>query len=205
LRSAASKLGFEIEKITGEDVDSIAEGKTHGGIFAEVTPAVYPGVEALDPSSSSFSVILDGTEDPYSLGHSARVLYCSGADALIIPRLPDMADKVICRASAGAFELMQVFVCDPAEAVKKYKEAGIKTACMGIRDSVAIRDADLKFPLLLVCGGEKRGISASVSGNADLTVRIPYAREFLGSLPSETALSIFAYEIMSQNSGDGSN
>ncbi|MCQ2426906.1 MAG: hypothetical protein MJ137_00705 [Clostridia bacterium] len=167
IRTASQRLGFVIEKITQSDVAELSSGKTHGGFFAEATSAVYPGLDDVIPEKLSFAVILDGTEDPYSLGHSARVLYSCGCDALIVPRLPDMADSVIVKASAGSFELLPVYLSDSAEAAALFKKAGIKIACAGIRDSVSLKDADLKYPLLLVCGGEKRGISSSVAGGSD--------------------------------------
>ena len=41
------------------------------------------------------------------------------------------------------------------------KEKGYRVVCAGIRDAVGLYEADLKKPLLLVVGGEKRGISAA--------------------------------------------
>ena len=56
------------------------------------------------------------------------------------------------------------------------------------------------FPaLLLVCGGEKRGISRRVLDTVDLRVKIPYGREFRASLSAASAVTMFAYEIMRQN------
>ena len=62
------------------------------------------------------------------------------------------------------------------------------------------KSADLSTPLLFVVGGEKRGISRSLLDVCDLTVRIDYARPFKGSLPAASAVSVIAFEILSQNS-----
>ncbi|MCR4681731.1 MAG: hypothetical protein K5647_00220 [Clostridiales bacterium] len=199
IRSASAKLGFPLEFADESDIDAMTGGRTHGGIVAEASEAIYPGAGLLDPAKYPFSVLLDGIEDPYSLGHAARSLWCCGADAIIIPRIPYMSDPVVCRASAGAFELIPVFVCKPEEAAGRYRSAGVKTVSAGIRDSVDIYDAVLSLPLLLLCGGENRGISSALSALSDITVRIPYARPFRGSLPAETAVSVFAYEIMNRN------
>ena len=199
IKAASSKLGIPLEFTDETTIDSIAGTDSHGGFLAEATPAAYPGIESVSPLKYPFSVLLDGIEDPYSLGHAARVLYCCGADAIILPRLPFASDATVCRASAGAFELLPVFLCDSADAAAAYRRAGVRTVAAGIRDSVDIGDADLSLPMLLICGGEKRGISSAVSEQTDLTVRIPYARPFRGSLPAETAVSVFAYEIMKAN------
>ena len=200
LKHAADELGFSLEIISVEEIDSLATGKTHGGILCVASHAQYPSLDSKKPDTSSgFSAIIEGVEDPYSLGYAARALYAAGADALILPdHLPSGADPVLCRASAGASELMDIFVCDSSVAADIYKEAGYKIACAEIKNSVPCNDADLKGNILLVIGGEKRGISASVLSKADLNIRIPYGRDFLGSLSTASATAILAYEVLRQ-------
>lgn len=199
LRAASERLGFRIERITAGEAEAISDGPTNGGIFAEVTPAVYPGSRAVVPGKGGFYAVLDGAEDPYSLGHIMRALYLFGASGLITGRLPDGADAKICRASAGMSELLPVFLCDAEEAVLRLKSGGFRVAAAEIRDSEDAASADLSLPLVLICGGEKRGISSKLLSLCDFNVRIPYARDYIGSLPSETAVSVLAYEIMKQN------
>ena len=57
----------------------------------------------------------------------------------------------------------------------------------------------LKLPLLLIVGGEKRGISRAILDKADVLVKIDYAREFRASLSAASATTMFAYEISRQN------
>ena len=58
---------------------------------------------------------------------------------------------------------------------------------------------DYNRPVLLVMGGEKRGISKSVLDLADMRVKINYSRSFNASLSAASATTMFAYEIMRQN------
>ena len=158
------------------------------------------------PGKGGFYAVLDGAEDPYSLGHIMRALYLFGASGLITGRMPDGADATVCRASAGMSELLPVFLCDTEEAVRRLKSGGFRIAAAEIRDSEDASSADFSLPLALICGGEKRGISSKLLSLCDLNVRIPYFRDYIGSLPSETAVSVLAYEIMKQNSpGPGAN
>ena len=53
--------------------------------------------------------------------------------------------------------------------------------------------------LFVVIGGEKRGISRAILDKADKIVRIDYARNFKGSLPSVAAASIISFEISRKN------
>ena len=80
-----------------------------------------------------------------------------------------------------------------------YKDFGYRIACAAIPDSVPCFEADLTLPLLLVIGGEKRGISSKLLQIKNLNVRIPYGTEFMGSLSTSSAVSILAYEVLRQN------
>ena len=200
LRHASEELGFEFITLEPEELITIASGKTHGGILAEVTESEYREFDPNAIPEIGFSAIIEGVEDPYSLGYSLRTLYACGCDSVILPRhLPSAADSTLCKASAGASELLPLYMGDTAEIASAFKKLGYSIACAEIRDSVSCFDADLKLPLLLVIGGEKRGISAKLSALKDVNVRIPYAREFLGSLSTSSAVSILAYEVVRQN------
>lgn len=201
LKYAAEELGFDLLTIETEELSAVASGKTHGGILAEVTESNYIEFKPQDIPERGFSAIIEGVEDPYSLGYSLRTLYACGCDSVILPRhLPSAADSTLCKASAGASELLSLYMGDTAEIASAYKEAGYTIACAEIRDSLTCSEADLKLPLLLIIGGEKRGISSRLSELRDINIRIPYAREFMGSLSTASAVSILAYEVVRQNS-----
>ena len=76
---------------------------------------------------------------------------------------------------------------------------GYRVAVAGIRNAVGLYEADLKKPLVLVVGGEKRGVSAEIAALSDLTVRIGYGRPFRGSLSAASAATVLAFEILRQN------
>lgn len=96
---------------------------------------------------------------------------------------------------------MDIRVADPLDAVKAFAQRGYRIVCAGIRDSVSIYEADLKKPLLLIVGGEKRGISRAVLDMADQVVRIDYGRTFNGSLSAASATTVIAFEVLHQNGG----
>ncbi|MBX7252488.1 MAG: hypothetical protein K1X50_10925, partial [Candidatus Promineofilum sp.] len=59
-------------------------------------------------------------------------------------------------------------------------------------------ETDLTGPLLLVIGGEKRGVTRSFRHAADLRVRIAYGRPFAYSLGTAGAATALAFEILRQ-------
>ncbi len=200
LRREGEKRGFPVCAASADEIDALATGNSHGGILAECTDRSLPALTADSLPDKGFVVLLEGIEDPYNFGYAVRTVYAAGADALLLsPRNWMSAAGVVCRSSAGASELLPCFVAEPEECVRCARERGYKIVCAGIRDSVSAFDADLTKPLLLIVGGEKRGISRAVLDQADTIVRLDYGRPFRGSLSAATAASVLAYEVLRQN------
>ena len=129
-----------------------------------------------------------------------RSLYAAGCDGILLGERNWMtAAGVVARSSAGASEAMPMFAGDVMASVLAAKQAGYRVACAGIRNSVSMYDAPLQKPLLLIVGGEKRGVSAAVAAEADITVRIDYGRGFRGSLSAASASTVLGFEILRQN------
>lgn len=201
LSKMAGELGFEIKTVESAVVDRLALGNSHGGIIAECEERVIPRLsEANQIKPDGFYVMLEGIEDPYNFGYALRTIYASGADGMILSERNWMsAAGVVCRSSAGASELISSYIASPIETVRMFKSRGYRVVCAGIRDSVSVYEADMSKPLLLIVGGERRGISSSVLREADLIVRIDYGRVFRGSLSAASAASILTYEVFRQN------
>ena len=200
LRRMAEKLDFAVTEADAEEIDALATGNSHGGIIARCTERTISPLTAESLPKAGFVVMIEGIEDPYNFGYALRSIYAAGADAVILtPRNWMSAAGVVCRSSAGASELLPLFVSEPEEAVHMAKAAGYKVVCAGIRDSVSAFDADLTRPIFLIVGGEKRGISRAVLDLADEVVRLDYGRPFRGSLSAASAASILAYEVLRQN------
>lgn len=194
------ELGFSVTPTDSEVIDSLTLGTTHGGIIAECTQRTLPTISELTPIENGFYVMLEGIEDPYNFGYALRTLYAAGADGVILsPRNWMSAAGVVCRSSAGASELLPSYVGENEDIAARFRAFGYRIVCAGIRDSVSVYDAELKKPLLLIVGGEKRGISRAMLDQADLVVRLEYGREFGGSLSAASAASVLAYEIYRQN------
>lgn len=200
LRFKAGEYGFAIESVSGDEIDSVTTGNTHGGIIAECSSRTIPALTDAEIKADGFYVMLEGIEDPYNFGYALRSLFACGADGIVLsPRNWMTAAGVVCRSSAGASEMLPLYVCDPAQSSAYFKSHGYRVLCAGIRDSVSSFDCNMKKPVYLIVGGEKRGISASLLETADEVVRIDYGREFGGSLSAASAASMLGYEVMRQN------
>lgn len=200
LEHRAEECGFEIKLTDPDTIDEMATGNTHGGIIAECGGRTLLPTDPAKIKENGFYVMIEGIEDPYNFGYALRSLYAAGADGVILGKRNWMsAAGVVCRASAGASELIDVFSDDSFEkAVDVFKSKGYKVVCADIDNSVPIYEADLTRPILLVIGGEKRGVSRSILEKADSIVRIDYGRDFDASLSAASAATVIGFEVLRQ-------
>lgn len=201
LKHKSKEHGFEVDTVDNSVIDKYATGHTHGGVIALCSDISIPSLtpDKIKPQGIYFMV--EGVEDPYNFGYVIRSVYASGADGIIIsPRNWFSAASVVAKSSAGTSELIDIYVSEPNLAVDTFKSLGYSVVCAGIRDSKSIYEAELKKPIFVIIGGEKRGISRAILDKADEIIRIDYGRDFKGSLPSVTATSIISFEILRKNS-----
>lgn len=200
-KAVSDKYGFELVESNSDELDELTLGNSHGGIIAITSERkIAPLSDDISLPSDGFFVMIQGIEDPYNFGYSLRSLYACGADGILLPQRNWMsAAGVVCRSSAGASELFEMFECDPECAVDVFKSKGYSIVCAEENTENILGECSLPLPILLIVGGEKRGISRSILDKADTLVKINYAREFKASLSAASATTMFAYEIMRQN------
>ena len=196
LNYQAAELNFSIEFVDESVISEVTTGTSHGGIIAFCTPKTIAALNRSNIQPNGVYFMLDGVEDPYNFGYSVRSIYASGADGIIVPPRNWMGvSGVVARSSAGTSELIDMRVSESSDAIDIFKNLGYTVVCAGIRDSESIFDANLKKPLLVILGGEKRGISREVLNKADKIIRIDYGRKFNGSLSTAASVAVFAFEI----------
>ena len=201
LHAKSSTLGFDIEFTDNSKIEEITIGNTHGGIVAICTSREFPRLYTDCIVENGFYYLLECIEDPYNFGNAVRSIYASGANGIILGERNWLGVAgTVSRASAGASELLPVFISSAENSIDIFRKKGYTVICAGIRNSVSLFDTDLSKPLLIILGGEKRGISRSILELADKIVRIDYGnKEFKGSLSSSASAAVFSFEIMRYN------
>ncbi len=202
IKAVSQKFGYDVIESTCEDIDKICIGNSHGGIIAIAKERTIPSLsESSDILKNGFYCMIQGIEDPYNFGYALRSLYAMGCTGIILPERNWMsAAGVVARSSAGTSELFPIFTSDPLYAADVFHNYGYSIVCADERTDNILGQCDLKLPLLLIVGGEKRGISRELLNKTDMLVKIQYEREFRASLSAASATAMFAYEIMRQNS-----
>ncbi|MBR2635323.1 MAG: RNA methyltransferase [Clostridia bacterium] len=178
--------------------EKVTTGHTHGGVIAEVGPRVMCTPEEVLDRGNGFVFLICGIEDPFNFGCAVRSFYAAGAGGMLLtPRNWLSAAGVTIRASAGTCEALPCAAYESAEELCRLAhEKGYRIVCATEQDSVDLYHAELKKPLLLIVGGEKRGISKDFLKFADERVRIPYGRPFSSSLTASAACAVCAFEIL---------
>ena len=202
LKAVSDKYGFVVRESSADEVNSLTLGSSHGGIIAITDDRIIPCLDSASQiKPDGFYCMIQGIEDPYNFGYSLRSLYACGCDGIILPERNWMsAAGVVARSSAGASELLPMYTADPIDTAEHFKALGYTIVCAEEKTENVLGKCELKLPILLIVGGEKRGISKALIDRADTLVKINYAREFRASLSAASATTMFAYEIMRQNS-----
>ncbi len=201
LRAVSKEKGFQVVESNAEEIEKLTLGTSHGGIIGIATERTFAKLSETDKiKKDGFYCLIEGIEDPYNFGYAMRSLYACGADGIILTERNWMsAAGVVARSSAGASELFPIYVSDSLSAVDYFKSLGYKTVCADERTDNILGQCELKYPIFLIVGGEKRGISRTLLEKIDTRVRIDYQRDFGASLSTASAATMFAYEISRQN------
>lgn len=203
MRHRGEERGFSVRIADSAEIDRLALGNTHGGLIALCSERTIPSLEHVSLKENGFYLMLEGIEDPYNFGYSLRSAYAMGVDAVVLSERNWMsAAGIVARSSAGASERLRLFTCAAEAAPTFFHRFGYRVVCADLRDSASSFDANLKKPLFLIVGGERRGISRSVLEQADLRVRIDYGRCFDAALSAASAATMLSYEVLRQNRDD---
>ena len=195
IRKIARENNIEIRETDTASFSDITNGKSHGGIVAEVTERKY------DYLADGDVFYLDGIEDPFNLAYIMRTLYAFGVKNVLLPErdLTGMEGQLL-KSSAGAYEMLNISIStDPLKDISSLKEKGY-TAYALKRGDDATDIFKESFPsrCVLLLGGEKRGISSSLIELCDRYLYIPYGSDFRNSLNAAAAADVVATLLFAQ-------
>ncbi|MBQ8287594.1 MAG: RNA methyltransferase [Clostridia bacterium] len=200
IRAMSYRYEFEVIAAEGADIDALATGNSHGGILTVCTERTLPDLSEAEIAVGGFYVMIEGIEDPYNFGYALRSLYAAGVNGVLLsPRNWMTAAGVVCRASAGASEQMPLYVAEGLDAADLFHRYGYRVLASDVDHSEPMWESDLTLPLLLIVGGERRGISRALLNQCDGIVRIDYGREFGAALSAASAATVLAFEVLRQN------
>jgi 23S rRNA (guanosine2251-2'-O)-methyltransferase len=175
----------------------------HQGIVAQVAPAPYADVEEICHRAmarkNAIVVVLDRVVDAGNLGSIIRTCCAAGVDGLILGSEGTAGLSAgAAKASAGAIERLPVGrEARLGRRLEDLRNRGFRTLALDPRGEESWDEVDLKPPLVLVAGGEERGIRPSVRRACESSVAIPMARKF-DSLNVAVSLGVLLFEALRQ-------
>jgi 23S rRNA (guanosine2251-2'-O)-methyltransferase len=194
--AAANAAAISVESRHRRDLDQMAPDNQ--GVVASVASRPRRRLDDLLPGANLL-VAAAGIEDPRNLGAIARSAEAAGAQGLIIPeRRSAGITPAAEHAAAGALEHLPVAtVVNMTRALESCKRAGLWICGADPDGPFLAWEADLTVPLVVVIGGEGRGLPRLVREACDLRVRLPMAGR-TASLNASVAAGVLLYEIMRQ-------
>jgi len=208
IMEAAAARKIQVESVTGEQLARLCGQAHHQGIGARVSPYVWtPLKKALNrqprTAGRHFLLALDGLTDPHNLGALLRTALCAGVDGVLLPaRNSCRPTPTVSKISAGALEHSSlVSVTNLVRILEKLKKKGFWVAGLDRGGRQTIYASDFNVPLVLVIGGEGKGVRPLVKSHCDFLVTIPQAGP-LNSLNASVAGAVAMYEVLRQRSGN---
>lgn len=198
IQTMAQAKGIALSRVPAASMAELIPGGESATVIAAVGLKRMVALAELGVKERPVIALLDGVEDPFNFGQAVRSLYAAGIDGLIVRPRNWLSEATVIRASAGATEFMSMAVAEVDDAIKIARERGLSIIVAMSEGARLMYEVDLSGPLLLIIGGEKRGVARSVLQAADNRVRIPYGRDFPYSLGTAGATAILAFEIMRQ-------
>jgi 23S rRNA (guanosine2251-2'-O)-methyltransferase len=199
---ATKDPGVPFTHASSEELARLAGTDAHQGIVAEAEPYHYVhAAELLD--RDGLLVVLDEVQDPQNLGAICRTAECAGADGVVIcERRAAHVTAAAAKASAGAVEHLRIArVRNLADFLVEARDAGTWSyGAAAVPGAVPYTEPDWTGGVVLVLGGEGRGLRPRVASACDGLVALPM-RGRIGSLNVSAAAAALLYGMLQRRIG----
>ncbi len=205
----ARQADVPLRRVARPELDRAVAGHgtgNHQGVVALAGEYAYSDLyqilaSAIRRGEPPLLLALDRIQDVHNLGSLIRTAEAVGAHGVLLPEHHAAGvTAAVRKASAGTVAWLPVARLDLPAALDELRERGVKVVGLQAESAVPYSAADLSGPLLLVVGGEARGLRPAVVRRCDSLVQLPM-RGHVGSLNAAVAGSVVLYEALRQRSG----
>ena len=187
--------GLPYTLVKDEVFARMCDTKTPQGILTVFQQPRY-SLEDMLGSGKRLFVLLENIQDPGNTGTILRTAEGAGAAGVILSR--DSADlfspKTIRSTMGSIFRVPFLYEEDLCQTAEELKKAGVKTCAAHLAGNVTYDQADYGDRTALFIGNEGKGLTARLTAEADLLVKIPMEGE-LESLNASVAAGILMYAV----------
>ena len=198
----AADQGMPLLEVPRLELDRMSGGGVHQGVLLTVPPYDYS-----DPADLLYApgkrqpliVALDGVTDPRNLGAIVRSAAAFGGSGVVIPeRRSAGVTGSAWKASAGTLAHIPVAkAVNLTRALVAYRKAGCTILGLAADGDIELTSVDpdiARGPVVLVVGGEGRGLGRLVGETCDHIVSIPMASA-AESLNASVAAGVALYAV----------
>lgn len=214
LVALARRAGVALRHVPRAELDrraaQVGGSGQHQGVVALVAAFAYTDLDeilarAIRLGEAPLLLALDEVQDVHNLGSLIRTAEAVGAHGVLLPdRRAAGVTPAVRKASAGAVAWLPVARLDLSAALDALAARGLAIIGLDQGAEVAYTDCDLTQGLVLVVGGEARGISKPVARRCTLRAGLPM-RGQVAALNAAVAGSVVLYEVLRQRAAGPSS
>ena len=199
----AKEAGIVVEFLQRDKLDRMCGGR-HQGVASLAAAVDYSTIEEIlglaeTKNESPFLILLDELEDPQNFGAILRTAEAVGVHGVIIPKRRSVQlNATVFKTSAGAAQYVKVAqITNVAQTLKNLRGLGLRIVGSDMDAQLEFRQADLTGGIVLVIGGEGKGMRRLTRENCDVLIKIPMFGK-INSLNASAAGAVLLYEIQRQ-------
>lgn len=179
LADLARDAGIAVEHADEAGLNRLAGDAPHQGVVAEFRPRLpvtenelHDAVEAA--GRDALVLVLDGVQDPHNLGACLRSAAAFSATAVVVPKNRAAGlTPAARRAAAGAAETVPLaVVTNLSRTLDRLARAQVWRVGLEGAAETPLQAVNLDGPLVLVMGGEERGMRRLTREHCDILARI---------------------------------
>ena len=208
LHEAARDAGVPVQAVPRADLDRMLANRNHQGVAAAYHQHDYATLDDIQAVAEragepGLVLALDGVQDPGNVGSLLRSAEGAGVHGVVLPRHRAAGvTPTVVRASAGAAEHLAIAQeANLTRTLEWFKRVGYWTVGLSEDATTPYDEIDATRPLVVVVGGEGKGLGRLVGEACDYRVRLPM-RGRVESLNAAVSGAILLYEIRRQRDQD---
>jgi 23S rRNA (guanosine2251-2'-O)-methyltransferase len=200
LRRLASKNQIPTAPADDAALNRLSDGGNHQGVLALLSLREYDSLDeimeiAAKKNEKPFIMILNEVQDPQNFGSLLRSAECAGVHGVVIGRRRSaQLSPAVSKVSAGADALLKIAkVTNIGNTLTELKDKGFTVVGAEADGETDYREYNYPSPLVVVMGGEEKGLGVRVRAACDAVLKIPIYGE-ISSLNVGVAGALILFE-----------
>ena len=180
-------------------LDKISNHANHQGVVCITSPIDYLELNDLIKKNQDVKypmiLMLDEVQDVNNLGAIMRIVDAFNINGIIInKRRSAPVNATVSKISTGAINHVDICrVNNLSQAIDKLKASGYFIVALDMVGEQTTKSNDYQLPLVVVVGGEDKGVTKMMKKLCDYSINIPMGGH-VNSLNVSSAVSIICYE-----------